>query len=223
MTLTMDSLCPHISQSKTRVLKSDMKTSYGITFQELKNRPKTYKIYYYWVLFWWTPLWITKTPSETSKSRPGGSQSPPRGSLDPPGATKNGPKTAQMAIARFGGRPPGAQGAQTDAPDTSRGRLGDILGPPGLHFEVHLDTKTCLRTPKREVKERARRGERKQGEEKRREEKRREEKRGEERRGEKRREQKKGRGKQDKKRRRERRDGHQETGRGGIPTWLVPP
>ena len=149
MTLTMDSLCPHISQSKTRVLKSDMKTSYGITFQELKNGPKTKKSYSFLVTFLGTPFWLIKTPSETSKSRPGGSQSPPRGSLDPPGATKNGPKTAQMATTWFAGRPPGAPRRPNRRPRHLQRPSGRHFGTPGLHLGVHFDTKTCFGTHKR--------------------------------------------------------------------------
>ena len=82
----------------------------------------------FWVTFLGTPFWLIQTPSETSKSRPGGSQSPPRGSLDPPGATQKGAQTAQKWPEGNDTSPPGTQ-------DASGGRLGDIWDPPGSILE----------------------------------------------------------------------------------------
>ena len=138
MTLTMDSLCPHISQSKTRVLKSDMKTSYGITFQELKNGQKSKKLVFFGYFSGYAVLAhkhalrdIQKSPRRVPKLSPEG-----------PGTPPGRPKRAQN-----GSNGPGGEWCQPAwrpqaPPDASRGRLGVILGPPGLHLG-------CISTPKR--------------------------------------------------------------------------
>ena len=117
MTLTMDSLCPHISQSKTRVLKSDMKTSYGITFQELKKCPKTKKVSLFWLLFWVRRFGSLKRPPRRPKVAQEGPKALPRGSLDPPGTTKRGRPTLGSPQDGLQGDPLGPQGAQ-ETPQT---------------------------------------------------------------------------------------------------------
>ena len=124
MTLTMDSLCPHISQSKTRVLKSDMKTSYGITFPELKNGPKTKKVILFWLLFWVRRFGSFKRPPRRPKVAREGPNALPEGPWTPPGATQKGAQTAHQWPGGNDTSPPGR-------PDASGGRLGDIWDPRG--------------------------------------------------------------------------------------------
>ena len=123
MTLTMDSLCPHISQSKTRVLKSGMKTSHGITFQELKNDQITFL-----VTFLGTPFGLIKTPSETSKSRQGGSQSSPQRVPGPPRGDQKGPKTALMVPEENNVSPPGDPRRPPTSPEDVWESFWDPLG-----------------------------------------------------------------------------------------------
>ena len=92
MTLTMDSPCPHISQSKTRVLKSDMKTSNGNTFPELKNGPKTPKVRLFGLLFWVRRFGSFKRPPRRPKVAREGPKALPEGPWTPPGRPKREPK-----------------------------------------------------------------------------------------------------------------------------------
>ena len=89
------------------------------------------------------------SPLDVQKSRRRVRKPSPEVPWNHPGESPDTPRDDRKGSEQIEATPLGAKGAPRDAPDTSRGRLGDILGPPGPHLGENFDPKTCLGTPQR--------------------------------------------------------------------------